>query len=276
MIDYYLGDSAAREVTLEIRDNKGAVVRRYSSTDAVALIDPKELKIPPYWVRPPQPLSAEPGLHRFLWDMHYTPIPGVDPEYPIAAIYRNTAPDPTGPWANPGDYSVVLSVDGKSYTQPLTLKMDPRVKASPADLAEQFDLSKRLYELRGQLEPIGKSFDSLNDEIAKAKERTAQNAVVQQVDVFAKRLAEFATPNGRPGAPLTFDALAKVQRLFGALQEVDAAPRPSVKAAVNDVLRDSGAVVSRWQKLVSQDLPALNAELEAAGAGKVEISSDGR
>jgi len=31
----------------------------------------------------------------------------------------------------PGQYKVVLTVDGKSYTQTLELKMDPRVKTSP-------------------------------------------------------------------------------------------------------------------------------------------------
>ena len=39
-----------------------------------------------------------------------------------------------------------LTVDGKSYTQPLTLKMDPRVKTPPLGLAQQFTLSKQLYD----------------------------------------------------------------------------------------------------------------------------------
>ncbi|MEY2512474.1 MAG: hypothetical protein QOE26_3237, partial [Verrucomicrobiota bacterium] len=93
MIDYQLPKDFSGTVTLEIKDAKGNVVRRYASTDQLPQPDPKELKIPAYWVRPPQPLSAVPGMHRFLWDMHYAPLPDVDPEYPMAAIFRNTPPD---------------------------------------------------------------------------------------------------------------------------------------------------------------------------------------
>jgi len=40
----------------------------------------------------------------------------------------------------------VLTVDGKSYTQTLELKMDPRVKTSPEDLRRQFDLDRKIAE----------------------------------------------------------------------------------------------------------------------------------
>jgi photosystem II stability/assembly factor-like uncharacterized protein len=272
MIDYAIADAAAGEVTLEIKDTKGNVVRRYASSDKLTPPDPKELKIPAYWVRPPQPLSAAPGLHRFLWDMHYAPIPGADTdaEYPIAAIPRNTAPEPTGAWALPGDYSVVLTANGRSYTQALTLKIDPRVKASPADLAQQFDLSKKLYDARPQLEKISESFVILSREVAQAKERAAGNAAVaQQLDAFAKTLAQFAPKSARNYAPPAFEALDKLVSLFGQLQGVDAAPRPAVKAAVADVLRDLPGVVERWQKVVTQDLPALNQQLEAGGFAQI-------
>src|SRR5260370_37133223 len=104
------------------------------------------LAIPSYWVRPPQKLSSEPGMHRFLWDLHYPPVPGVRPDYPIAAVYRNTAPAPTSPWAMPGKYAVTLTVNRKTYSQTLIVKMDPRVQASTADLAEQLKSSKKLYD----------------------------------------------------------------------------------------------------------------------------------
>ena len=118
---------------------------RYSSADPLPTPDPT-LNLPPSWIRPPQKLGGEPGVHRFLWDLHYTPIPGLPAQYPIAAVVHNTAPEATSPWAMPGNYTVVLTVNGKSYRQPLTLKMDPRVKASQADLAEQFRLSKQVYD----------------------------------------------------------------------------------------------------------------------------------
>ena len=64
----------------------------------------------------------------------------------MTAVAYQTAPEPTAPWVVPGNYSVTLTSGGKTFTQPLTVKMDPRVKASAADLAQQFDFSKKTRE----------------------------------------------------------------------------------------------------------------------------------
>ena len=174
MIDYFLSKDASAPVTIEIKDAKGQLVRKYSSADKPVDAHPKRLRIPSYWIRPPQSVSTKPGMHRFLWDVHYTPAPKAEPEFPISATYRNTAPQATSPWVAPGDYTVTLTVDGKTFTQPLTVAMDPRVKASVADLQEQFDLSWRLYQLRLKLAPMGEKFDDIAEQLTKLKARAAE------------------------------------------------------------------------------------------------------
>ena len=74
MIDYFLSKDASGPVTIEIKDVKGQLVRKYSSADKPVEANPKRLRIPSYWIRPPQSVSTKAGMHRFLWDMHYTPI----------------------------------------------------------------------------------------------------------------------------------------------------------------------------------------------------------
>ena len=271
MIDYRLSDGFTGAVTLEIKDAKGAVVRRYASTDDAEPPKPADVNIPMHWLRPPQALSAAPGLHRFLWDMHHAPIPGLEPAYPIAAIPHNTAPQPTGPWAMPGDYSIVLTANGKTFTQPLTLKMDPRVKASAVDLTEQFALSKQLYDVRPALVPIDKQMSALSASITKTKERTGDQSVQKQIDAFAQQLQTFAPPNPRPGAPLALAALARVESLFETLQRADAAPTARVKAAVPEVVREAGTAQERWRLFVEKDLAALNAKLAAAGLEELSL-----
>jgi photosystem II stability/assembly factor-like uncharacterized protein len=272
MIDYRLGQDASGPITLEIKDGKGNVVRHYSSADPVPPGDDSNLKVPAYWVRPPQTLSNERGTHRFLWDMHLPPVPGLEPEYPMTAVLHDTAPQATSPWVTPGDYSVVLTVNGKSFTQPLSVKMDPRVKASAADLAQQFELSKGLYELRPSLETMNNSLGRLGVEIGKTKALAGQNAVTAQLDVVNKKLQEIAgLPRPRASATLSLELLEKLQSLFRSLQEVDAAPTPVLRAAVADLQRESKSIMARWQAIGAQDLPALNRQLEAAGLKKIEI-----
>jgi hypothetical protein len=68
MIDYSLSKDASGPVTIEIKDGKGQLVRKYSSTDAPVEPNPKRLRIPSYWIRPLQSVSTKAGMHRFLWD----------------------------------------------------------------------------------------------------------------------------------------------------------------------------------------------------------------
>ena len=274
MIDYFLAEDSTGVVTLEIKDAKGNVVRRYASTDDVTPPKPAEVKVPMYWLRPRSALSATRGLHRFLWDMHYAPVLGVEPEYPMTAIFHDTPVAPTGPWALPGDYSVVLTANGKTFVRPLTLKMDPRVKASTADLTQQFELSKKLYDARPTLIPIEKSLSRLSDEIQKAREKIADKAVQEKIDTFGKALREFGPKTARPDAPLSLDALGRLETLFATMQETDAAPTPRVAAAVPLVLREAESALPRWQKFIAEAVPALNQQLESAGIEKLSLGEE--
>jgi photosystem II stability/assembly factor-like uncharacterized protein len=145
IIDYSLDASSSTPVVLEILDASGQLVRRYSSTDPIELML-SGTNVPSYWVRQQQRLLTTAGVHRFVWDLHYAPPAGVEFEYPISAVPHNTVKEPHGPWVLPGSYSLRLMVNGKSYSQPLTVKMDPRVPTSASGLALQFTLSKQLYD----------------------------------------------------------------------------------------------------------------------------------
>ena len=149
ILDYRLA-SDAKEVTLEILDATGALVRRYSSSDPAP--EPQDTgNVPALWIRPLRALPTSAGHHRVTWDLRYTPLPQARPSYPIAAIPFDTPPSPTSPYAMPGAYTVRLTVDGKSSTQPLVVEMDPRVKATAADLELQFILSMKVYEALKEL-----------------------------------------------------------------------------------------------------------------------------
>ncbi|MBA3544664.1 MAG: glycoside hydrolase [Chthoniobacterales bacterium] len=264
MIDYSLGVEASGPVTLEIKDGQGKVVRRYASTDPAPTPDP-QLKIPRYWVKAPQTLSDKPGLHRFFWDLHGTPFPDAAPEYPMTAVRERTAPQPTAPWVVPGSYSVVLTAAGKSFTQPLAVKTDPRVKATTADLTKQFEFSQRLSDLRAKLQPIGKEFDALVAGLAKAMERVKENPVKEQVAAFRKKLEPFANPAAvRSGGTLELEVLAKVRKLFDDLQEVDAAPTPTQEAAVAKLQTEAQSAEEKW-KALAPEVAALESQLADTG-----------
>lgn len=273
MIDYVLEKDASAPVTLEIKDAKGGLVRRYSSGDPPPQMDEKKLKIPSYWIRPKQRLSADRGMHRFLWDMHYTPLPAAEPQFPMSARYHDTPPTPTSPWVMPGDYSVVLTVDNRTYRQPITAKLDPRVKASNADLQKQFDASRDLYDIRAALTPVGQNFDELNEQLTKLKEQSAPAAVNAKIDELLHTLGEFGPPHPRPGAPPSLFVLQSAENLFDDIQRVDAAPTDAVIAAVGELKEKVTSLLPRWRILLDRELPALNQELEKNGLEPIKLSS---
>jgi len=122
MIDYYLKANVTGPLTLEILDPAGDVIRRYSSEDKSPPVNPDTLSIPAFWVRTPEPLSTRAGMHRWIWDLRPTP-----PPRPAGGGGGGGGGFGRGV-ANvlPGVYSVRLTVAGKTYKQPLNVKMDPR------------------------------------------------------------------------------------------------------------------------------------------------------
>jgi len=274
VIDYYLGSASSGPVTLEIRDAAGQIVRRYSSADPVPPIDPM-LAIPTYWVRPPQGLSSAKGMHRFLWDMHYPAVPGEKPSYPIAAVYRNTAPAFTSPWVMPGKYTVVLTVNGKTYTEALTVQMDPRVKTPLRELTEQFKLSKQLYDTWVAFNLITNQSNPLSKQLADLRSTAKTDEVKGQIDAFVQKVnelvgAEIARPD-LANKITTLSALARLKTLFGVLQDVDAAPTPQTIAAVAQLQTDAQSLRTRWQALTTQDIVTLNQQLRAAGLSPINL-----
>ena len=146
IINYTIRSAPKTPVKLEIVDAGGRVVRAFSSSDSVKPIVNDIGNWPLYWIRQPQPLSASPGTHRFVWDLHWPPPDVSDFSYPISAVPHDTPPVPMGPSAMPGEYTIRLTVDGKTYSQPLTLKMDPRSAMTDDALRQQFDNSVRAWD----------------------------------------------------------------------------------------------------------------------------------
>jgi hypothetical protein len=167
-----------------------------------------------------------------------------------------------------------LTIDGKTFTQPLTVAMDPRVKASAADLQEQFDLSWRLYQLRLKLAPIGEKFDDLVHQLTKLKARAAERPdMTQKLESFTETLRTFGPPHPRQGAQPSFFVLESTTQLFDEVQGADAAPTAATKAAVADLETKVGSTIEAWQKLLESDLRALNQELKQAGFPEIKTES---
>jgi photosystem II stability/assembly factor-like uncharacterized protein len=256
IIDYYLQDKA-QEVMLEIMDAAGKPIRKYSSNDKPYEIPP--LNIPDYWIRPQQLLSADAGSHRFLWDLHYTPL-NEPVSYPMTAIIQNTAPESSSPWVLPGNYTAKLTVNGKSYTQSFSVKMDPRVKTSLVDLQKIHSISLTCYE--GRLsskkarEEIAAAAKQLKELIAKGGSSvTALTALEQEVSGM-QGVARGRRGGGAGGGQSVSPSFGSVETafagLFGNLHETEMPPTTQTTMGVKQTQMQLQELQAKWDKLKKQ------------------------
>lgn len=146
ILDYTLRSAPAQPIELAIYDPNGSLVRQFSSAPIPEGVRRPEKwpTIADYWMADPEPLPTHVGMNRFTWDLRFTPPPSVGHSYPMSAIPHATPAGPEGPLVVPGKYVVKLTVDGQTYTQPLTVRPDPRQNAPASAFAAQLSLEQKL------------------------------------------------------------------------------------------------------------------------------------
>jgi photosystem II stability/assembly factor-like uncharacterized protein len=203
ILHYWLPADAS-SVTLEVVDAAGAVVRRYTSEDPPEPVV-EGRNIPDYWIRPNRPLLKTRGLHRFVWDLHHERPAVSSFSYPIAGIRGDTARTPHGSWAAPARYTARLTVNGQARTASFEVRMDPRVKASAADIGQQYTQSRRLDAALRRVAP----------ELAAALARGEAGAT------RAQQLQQLS---------------ATLTQLFGVVEGADAAPTSQAVSAIDETI----------------------------------------
>jgi hypothetical protein len=251
-------------VTLEIRDARGGLVRRFSSTDTVPV--DSGMNIPDYWIRPPQVLSTAPGMHRFVWDLHYPPPAALSHSYPISAIYRDTWREPRGPVALPGRYELRLSIDGSTITQPLTIRMDPRVRATPVALAQQSAAARRLAAAMQRDYDALQAVRALRAQIRARREGVITGPLADTVAALDRQISGLESGGRETLTRLNGDLASLLDLIDG----IDAAPTTQAAQAAQMLETKLAQVLARWEAIWRRDVPRVNAQLKAAGLAELK------
>ncbi len=298
LIDYYLPSAASSPVTLEILNAAGKVVRSYTSADTALnphpATDPSAYDkvcranstapfcgLPLYWPAQPITLSAKAGMHRFSWDLRYDPVdrsddvPSGDVEATGAVPYR-TYPSANAPWVPTGRYTVRLTANGRATTQPITVYMDPRVKTSPAALAQLNALSTEMYERAVsshaafvQARSLVVQLDALSGpDVAGLKAKVEALAPASALP----RNVRNARRRGAPGASVHLESASNAALAAAlAMQSADVAPTATQIAGVAAARSQTSTVLAAWNTLRRTELAAFNAARKAAGLPSVSL-----
>jgi photosystem II stability/assembly factor-like uncharacterized protein len=278
VIDYYL-PQAASNVTLEILNRQGEVVRHFSSSDKPDVSEEalKKQLIPLYWLRPFKTPPQTPGMHRWTWSLHATAPISTRHEYPIAAVPFDTPRQPRGPSVLPGQYTVRLTIDGKVSTAKLTVKMDPRVKISTAALETKFHAESQMASLVSKTSEAVIQAGAILDQLQKVDQ--SHVSANDTMTPFLKKLTALLGASGGPPAPGAERAsLGRVNlqaaTLYGQVWQADAQPTTSQLSAVAATDKAGAEVLQGWTEFKSKDLPELNHHLQELKVSEIQLQSN--
>ena len=258
-IDYWLPANVRGVVTLEIRDGAGKTIQRFASSDRPENL-PAERYFTKSWLAPPQALAASAGFHRFVWNLRWPRPPAIRFSYEISAVWGEGAPAaPQGPWVLPGRYTVILTADGKTYSTPLSVAEDPRIKVSAADLEASLALSQRIAGALAQARVGYGEQKAVAKQLAGVKDKSLQ-ALVARI-----------TPKPVPGETTFESAGSLLAGLEGELELVDAAPTAAQQLVFDDAQTKLADVQRRWNAIKGGPLEQFNDALKKAGRKPLTI-----
>jgi len=269
VIDYTLPQGVTGPVTLEILDGAGKVVRKYAGTDTpeATMEELSKQLIPLYWLRMPTTLPATPGMHRWVWDLHYTTPTATSYEYPISAVPHETPRTPQGPLALPGTYTVRLTAAGNALSAPLTIKIDPRVHATTADLESMFAQQSKLAAMVSDSAAASLQVHSAQEQLtalANKVESPLKDAVAKLDKELDDLLNGQKKSDGGEQTPGLDDIAGESASLYEQVGMADAAPTAVQVKAVEHANEELTEVLKHWQQSKESSIPALNRQLEAA------------
>ena len=273
---YYLGSPPAGDITLDVRDAHGHIVRHLSSAAVPALAEGPP-PVPDFWVEKPSPLPTAVGLNRTNWNLRCDSPPAFSHTYEINANPGQTPPSPEGPLALPGVYTLTLTANGKTSTQTVTVKNDPRSPASAGDLREQHDLQMILcrcaqesWDCYHQIADIRASLTALlaasppADVVTVAKALDTKLAALGGTAGFGRRPGGGGSPGaaGAPPALRSFNAInSAADRQINTLDSGDMTPSDAIRKSCAATASDLQKTTKSWELLKSADLAAFKALL---------------
>ncbi|HVO82227.1 MAG TPA: hypothetical protein VMT28_15940 [Terriglobales bacterium] len=257
VIYYALKEVPKGELTIEILDAAGKVIRKFSSTKTEVLDEPPD----PDDKKPEKEIKPEAGLNRFVWDLRYEGATRV-PDYHLWE-YNNGR---LGPLAVPGKYQVRLTVDGKSQTAPLELKLDPRLNVAQADLQKQFDLRlqlrdqlSRVYDAVNQIQDVRAQLNGLQKRLPENKALgTAAGDLDQKLLAVRDHLAQMKIQANEDSLRYPQMVDSKLAYLGIAVEAgTDSAPTEAEYREFDKLKKQADDLLAQWTELQKTDIAAF-------------------
>jgi photosystem II stability/assembly factor-like uncharacterized protein len=251
-INVYVGNAPSGPVTVTITDKAGKPVRTLRS-------------------------RVEPGVNRIVWNLRYdTPGEAAQGRGGRGAAPAGGAEAPAGGGrfgggqglaVNPGDYNVRVAVAGTELTGQVTVRLDPGVQVSAADLDAQLQGAQAAVALQSRVNAVIDRVDSLVTQLtaidAQGARQAPPPAYRAQVTKALASLKAFKDDElARPLPGLGYRQYPRlredVQSLAGYFNRGFRAPNEGELTRLKDLTADVGKAEAKLNAFIAGDVAAVN------------------
>jgi hypothetical protein len=253
---------ANEEVTLEVLDASGKVLKKLSSKEDKDKADGAGGGEEEGFGPPPAPrtIPAKAGLNRFAWDLRGEDASRFKGMILWGGVTR-------GPGLPPGAYQVRLTAGGKSLSQPLEVRKDPRLATSDNDYRKQYELLLKIRDKLTETHDAITRIRETRDQVKGVAERAKGNkAIADAADALDKKVTAveeelYQTKNQSSQDPLNFPIRLnnKLAALAGVVGGGDAAPTDQSYVVYEDLAGKIDTQLGRLRQVIDTDVPAFNA-----------------
>ena len=271
-VDYVLKTKPNGPITIEVSDPSGHLVQTFSSANNTApgAAPPAEtgrggrggrgrggFGVAPVQVN----VSNDVGFNRFA-----APLPSVAPSTAQHCIPNEVLWGGGGRGGAAvvpvGTFSVKLTVDGQSYSQPLVITMDPKLHVSDAEEMDQYNLAEKV---RGQVDNL---HDAVNDMVSLQKQLAGLpngKALSDKMQSVIDVMANLHSTSGEDPLNYAIGLDNKLANFAGSVASGEGKPTEGMIEVYNDLEPQFEAVMAKWQAIQTADIPAFNARQQRSG-----------
>jgi photosystem II stability/assembly factor-like uncharacterized protein len=297
IIDYFLKSAPTGDIKLSIYDSQDHLVREF--TNVPPPFDKTPANAPEYWFAPPPALTKNLGLNRFTWDLRYPPMKAMRYGYygNVLDYIEYTGSDHAipgkfprelqpGPFVVPGKYSLVLTANGRTSRQPLTVTLDPRVQASQSDLVKQLDVETSIsdqmatsYNAYDQVQALRTAIADRQKALGidptktdSAKTDPAKKEAADALKALDDQAADIG--DGKPEDLGIGPVNRELGRLAFMIESGDARPAAMLEASVEQYCQNLVKRLAQWRDLNQQKIAPVNALLQKQNLAPLPVATN--
>ena len=253
--DYYLDkDADTLDLKLEVLDGS-SVIRTYTNKK------PKGFKSWPGGPNAPQVLPSKKGYQRFTWNFNRADIPAIDNVFVFGGL--------SGSSVAPGNYTLRLTLEGKSVETKARILPNPAIESNPQDFMEQqgilVQVENILKDMHQSVNQMRSAKIQLEGYTKLLKDRETAVVLIEKGEALIKRINNWEENLIQEKQKTFQDVInfnnklnAQLINLKGYIDQANPKVTSGAKERFQDLLNDWQVYKTEYNAIINNEMKSYN------------------